>query len=362
MKKYSTRILKNLKGSNNLLLLEDFAQRRCALRGFPVSVHLATDPTCNLRCPMCWQRSAKLAGSGLHPIIEEKHFITFARQVFPTAFSLELNISGEPLMSHLVDLEIALAEEYGVKILLTTNGLLLDAHKKRLATLMRNVQGITFSFDSPDKKTYSALRVGSDFDHVVANMRLFQRRRKRLSLKQRPGFSISMVLMQRNFRQLSEMVHFTKQIGADRLIVHAMTVFTKPMEKQAIDYNASSIMRESKKAQALALRLGLSLVYPAALRNANVSVEKGNDRRQSVSRVVDMPCKFLWFRVYLNALAQIVTCCSPSHPIMGSLKEHSFEKIWNNSAYQAMRKGFIDKNLTSVCKACVREGVYYYLL
>ncbi|HNX81358.1 MAG TPA: radical SAM protein [Candidatus Omnitrophota bacterium] len=355
-KKKRMRILQVQKESNWALLWDDFRQGRHVVRGFPVSVHLATDAACNLHCPMCWQRGP--AGLIKPPLIQEEHLIKFARQTFPTAKNLELNISGEPLMSRLIDLELALAEEYGVKILLTTNGFFLNAKKSRFLTLMRNIGEITFSFDSPHKKTYLSLRVGSDFEKVVENMRLFQYHRNRLSGNPRPYFNISMVLMKRNFMELPAMVAFAKKVGADRLIVHAMTVFTPQMAHEALHYNEPALISAAVKAQTCARKVGIELAYPMLLRKALAQAACAGSCQNPAGEPQVSPCRSLWFRSYLNALAQIVTCCAPPHPVMGSLQENDFEEIWNNAVYQRMRQGFLKKPLSEICALCVKEGIY----
>ncbi len=360
MIKKTKRFLKNLKESNRLLLWEDYKQRRSVVRGFPVSVHLATDAVCNLVCPMCWQRGP--AGAIKHPCIEERYLKQFARQVFPTASTLELNVSGEPLMSRLIDRELELAEEYAVRLLVTTNGTLLNTHKERFRALVRNAEEITFSFDSPQKKTYAFLRKGSDFDRVVENMCLFNRARKRLSRRNRPRFTISMVLMKRNFRDLTNMVRFVKKQGADRLVVHAMTVFTPGMKQEALDYCDDEVRRVALEARVFAQKQNIELLYPSIFLRSLFGHSLSGDPLSKNKAVASRPCGFLWLRTYLNALAQIVTCCAPCHPVMGSLKENSFEQIWNNEAYQRMRRGFKEGPLTKVCKPCVHEGIYSSLV
>ncbi len=93
-------------------------------------------------------------------------------------------------MSKHIELEMELAEKYGLKLDVITNGTLLNIKKGRLQKLARNAKAVQFSFDSPIKKTYESIRLGlgADFDQVVENMCLFQKYPNELDIEDRPSF------------------------------------------------------------------------------------------------------------------------------------------------------------------------------
>lgn len=152
-----------IKENNYTTLQEDIKEMRPMLRAYPPFVGLGTDALCNLQCVMCIQRLFDNKDLASLTPIEDKYLIKFAEQVFPTAKILQLNTAGEPLMSMTLDLELELAERYGVKVEVITNGTLLNSKEGSFEKLTRNVSSILFSFDSPVKETYESIRRGAVF-------------------------------------------------------------------------------------------------------------------------------------------------------------------------------------------------------
>ncbi|MDD5438779.1 MAG: radical SAM protein [Candidatus Omnitrophica bacterium] len=323
---------------------DDLIYRRTALRSLPIFVGLGTDHSCNLTCIMCINR---LTDKIKRSPIEEKYLIKFADQTFPTARILQLNTAGEPLMSKRLDLELELAERYGVRIDLITNGTLLNAKKGRLDTLVRNAFSVQFSFDSPFRKTYESIRIGADFSEVVENMRLFQKFRLGLPPAERPVFNIGMVIMKRNLHDLAQMIRFTKDMRADRLLVSYMIPHTNAMEHEALDVTGEEPNKILRDAMALAEKLNVTLCLPVSYWAAGGQVQQKKTFKY---------CYFLWERAYLDNNGDIFPCCEPSHPVAGSIKDTDFGEIWNGGVYRSMRASFSGGPPHTLCGTCITSG------
>lgn len=356
--KINEKKLQKLKEQNKLLLEQDINENRYILRAYPPFVGLGTDTRCNLRCIMCIQRLHDKESLN-RPTIEEKYLIKFAEQVFPTAEILQLNTAGEPLMSRHFDLELELSERYQVKLDVITNGTLLNTKKGRLEKICRIAKSISFSFDSPIKKTYEPIRIGAEFDQVVENMRLFHKYRTQLTLNELPSFCIVMVLMKRNLDELLHMVRFAKDIGADHLSVSHMFVHTKDMEDESLDSCKQKVNHLLSEAKELAKNLKLSISIPP-LYDINPETEsRGRNVNNFQNQNSEKPlkhCFFLWERVYIDSRANILVCCEPSHPTAGSLKDKDFQEIWNGNIYQAMRRTFTGRFPYKLCYECATSG------
>ncbi len=358
--KIENRITKlgRLKESNANLLEQDKKENRCCLRALPTFVGLGTDEICNLRCVMCIQRTKEQSVLKNSPPIEEKYFIKFANQVFPTAKILRLNTSGEPLMSRRLELEAGLAEKYGVRLELITNGTLLNVKRKLFEKIVNNSSSISFSFDSPIKKTYESIRIGAEFLRVVENMRLFQKYRNTLPIHKRPFFYVNMVLMRRNFNEIIPMVNFTKSIGEDCLIIVRILVSKKEMQDESLDNCREETNRALLEAQEFAKKLNLNLWIPP-LFNIDTALNSEEDNavvQYSQPKPALKRCPFLWDYVYIDGNADIFTCCEPSHPVAGSIKDRDFRDIWNNQLYQKMRSTFTGGAHYKLCKDCAEHG------
>ena len=346
---------KKEKEENIKLLREDQREERSLMRGYPNYINMITDESCNFRCSMCIQQVRWAAGRGPE-VIDEKYLVKFAREVFPTALVMQLNTAGEPLVSRVLDLELSLAEEYGLKLDLFTNGYYFDLKHKRLRNLLKNILLATFSVDSPVKKTYESIRKGGDFDRLVKNMRAFHAYRKRLPLHQRPYFSINMVVMKKNLNELSRMVRFAKDIGADEVVLSRMLVHNDSMHNESLD--------DVKIEANLAMMGALFLAHRLGIRIATSSlfpVQKSKKGDSSLARreqpQTERTCSFLWSSVYLDSNACVIPCCAPSHPVIGSMRDSDLKSLWNSPMYQSMRSTFTGGLGHPVCRECRKTGL-----
>jgi len=342
------------KEKNAAELQKDIAGRHIVLNSYPPFVGLATDCRCNLKCVMCIQRLHDLKNLNdqeANPPIEEKYLIKFADQVFPTAKLVQLNTAGEPLMSARLDLELELAEKYRVKVELITNGILLNAVKGRFERIVRNASSIQFSFDSPFKDTYESIRKGSNFSMVIENMRLLHGLRAKLPVNRRPFVTIGMILLKRNVHEIQQMIRLAKELEIDHLNLANLIVHTKEMKSEVVDYRSKEVTDALDNAVKLAEALNVHMSVPPYA--YKVSPSTSNPPKKTFHL-----CPFLWERVYIDAQANIFTCCEPTHPIAGSLKDSDFGQIWNNATYQAMRSTFLNGPAHPVCENCISSGYF----
>ena len=348
---------RTLKDENKALLAEDIRERRYTLRAYPSFVGLGTDLRCNLKCIMCIQRLEDRKTLLEFPAIGERDLIQFAKEVFPTAETLQLNTGGEPLMSRNVDLEIDLAEEYCVHLDVITNGLLLNSKQGRLQKLCRNSRSISFSLDSPVQRTYESIRIGSDFKRVVENMGLLQKYRHEMSPSERPFFGINMVVMRRNLGEVLPMVRFARDIGADHLGLARVYVHSNDMADEALEPLQQKFNQVLLEATELAATLGIQITVPPPHQcDSRLGPRQERDAIPTQPERGSKWCPFLWKRTYLDNLANVFVCCEPSHPIAGNIREKSFQDIWNGENYVRMRQTFTGGPAYRQCDECAEGG------
>jgi sulfatase maturation enzyme AslB (radical SAM superfamily) len=122
---------------------------------------------CNLDCGICPRR-----GGGGRPECD-LDFETFKRIIDATPH-LKILLPyqwGEPLLSPVLVPAIEYASGRGIRVMVTTNGMLLDAGRAE-ALLQSGLERLTVSFDG-DPATCSEIR-GIDAENVVENIRRFR--------------------------------------------------------------------------------------------------------------------------------------------------------------------------------------------
>jgi len=140
---------------------------------------LWVEPTslCNLRCPMCPNKSLPESQRGLMEMDLFGHLIDQAAE-----FVHDINIHhrGESLLHPRLAEMIATAADRRIMVKLHTNATLLDEDKSR--QLIRSGLGlISFSFDGLDAETYERYRKGANFRKTVENILRFLKVKRELN-------------------------------------------------------------------------------------------------------------------------------------------------------------------------------------
>ncbi len=356
-----------LKVKNKQLLQEDMKQKSPVVRAFPYFIGLATDLRCNLNCIMCNRAQHDPGVLENMYTVDEKLFIKFADEVFPTTEVLQLNIAGEPLISRNIDLELEYAAKYDVKLEIATNGVFLDSQYRNIDILLRQARNVVFSFDSPFKETYESIRRGADYNRVIDNMIFFQRYQNSSPPDKKPSFGIVMVLMKRNLNEVLPMIELAKKLGVDYLSISHMVVFTEEMKKESVHDMKEEVNAVLSKAVAKAHEMQFPFFIPPLYVIEKEESKNSITRQEEAVNIentekINKSCFFLWERAYLNMDANIIACCSSDYPIMGSMKESSFAQIWNGAKYQEMRQTFTGGKPYAPCDECYRTGYLSHII
>lgn len=273
---------------------------------------LDIEPTndCMLRCTMCYRTILKYHN--------RKEFtigymdINLYRSIVDQAVelgvhSIRLSWYGEPLMhSQLCDM-IKYAKKLGIDdVGLNTNAVLLDRHKS-IELIESRVDRLVFSIDSPYQEQYEKIRVGSQFDLVLENIKQFN--------------------LLRN------------EAKADYLLTRATMVL---MDVNRCSYNA----------------------YFALLKDHVDVVASGifhdfeRPRKEMMNRSKDQSfaCPYLWLGMVIGWDGRVYICSIDGRReyCVGDAKINSLKSIWLSDRYEEMRRKHICGEWTDVgiCRRC----------
>ena len=139
---------------------------------------LWVEPTsrCNLKCPMCPNKSLGEDDKGMMEMDLYRRVIDQA-----AAFVHDMNIHhrGESLLHPQLPEMVGYAAERGIAVKLHTNATLLDEEKSH-QLIRSGLDLISFSFDGVDAETYERYRKGASFETTVGNIINFLRIKKEL--------------------------------------------------------------------------------------------------------------------------------------------------------------------------------------
>ncbi len=345
--------------ARNRALAEVQERRQTAYnQAMPIHLTIETTMKCNLRCIMC-QCTHNVRNPMAQPSMDIALFQKIAEEVFPTLEEVSLTVSGEPLLSEHLDEYIETIKKYAVKLEMNTNATLLN-NDEMIDKLLGVLTRISVSFDGATKDTYEAIRRGAKYEKVIANIRRFNELRNSLPEEDRPGMSMTYVLMRRNIAEFPRFIELAKALGADAISAVHVVVFDQAMTDESLIYHKELANKYLIEAREIAGKLGFKGIHLPPLFDVsheakNTSDELATSERhqtqaKGMKRVVR--CPFLWKKSYVSFGGDVSPCCVPGRPVMGNVVNRSFKEIWNGEVYQEMRRRLNSNNPFECCQHC----------
>lgn len=193
---------------------------------WPQQLELSLSNACNLQCVMCngdWSSSIRTHREGRAPlpVVYDDGFFAELAEFLPHLKIVKL-LGGEPFLGKesLRVLDMLVEQGLTPEVHVTTNG---TQWSPRVERIMESLpMHVIVSLDGCDKETYESIRLGADFDNVIANLDRFQ------SYAERHGTEVNLAhcLMTANWRQFADFLRFADARG---LPVGVNTV-TSPVE------------------------------------------------------------------------------------------------------------------------------------
>lgn len=292
---------------------------------FPLNLNIEVTTHCNLACTFCTQPSLTKEQLGDMPWELYTRVLDEGERYHVAAANL--NGLGEPLLLKQLPKMIAYAKQRDViDVMFHTNGTVMTEAIAR-ALIDSGLDRIIFSVDSPDKNTYETMRINSDFDRVVANVRAFAAMRNQ-SGRSVPIIRTTMVVTDKTVHQVPEFVAMWKPI-ADQITLQDLTWRTKLLE------NGEWSNREQSA----------------------IPIDMDEVREAAKERKVSFVCPYLYQSAYAFWNADVIPCSNPNarkHMIMGNLNQQTMSQIWQGKTYQDLRALHADGRWDEhpVCRHC----------
>ena len=143
---------------------------------YPLHLDIGISNVCNLECTFC-ARTIKVQNDDWRKVMHMD--INLFKKIIDEAvelgtYSINMNLLCEPLIHPKLLEMIKYAKEKGiVDVHFHSHGGLLNEEKANLL-LDSGLDKLFFSIDSPYKDKYNKIRVLSDFDNVIANLKRFK--------------------------------------------------------------------------------------------------------------------------------------------------------------------------------------------
>lgn len=210
---------------------------------FPMHIDVELNMTCNYACVMCPRTAMNIKNQGqvMEPELYKKIIDEGKREGL---LSVDFGDLGEALLRpDLVEL-IKYATDAGIpdRILHTNASLLTEETSQRL--LDAGITKFTVSLDAFSKESYEKIRIGGDYDKVVANVLKFLELKKKRGLSY-PIVRLSFIRMSLNEHEVEPFVNFWK----DKVNHIAIQEYINPgkLQDNSLKSSSSEFKEKPKK-------------------------------------------------------------------------------------------------------------------
>ena len=292
----------------------NYAARADYVGTFPVNLDIEPTEACNLKCVMC--------PTGFHGAADKRMIdMDLTRKLIDEAaahgtYSVKFTFRGEPALHRGLVEMVRYAKQKGIpEVQFTTNGIpYTDAKIRDLVDA--GLDRIIFSIDGADKETVERIRLGVDYERLVANIHAFHRVREERG-GTRPFIRVQMVRTRENWDQVDRFIEQWKP-WVDDIRINDVT------DRGQGDHMAV-----------------------------------GDQRPVSRQR-----CPQPWQRMVVSSDGTVVPCCLDWNKVwaIGDANRESLASIWRGERMEAMRRVQRELRLDEVapCRGCAETASYVW--
>jgi len=205
---YTKTLVPTGEGSGELAyyFIGGLLQRFPQLVWYPRNIEIEVTTRCNKRCVICEH-------TWWHEPSVDLTFDTFKRLVdqFPLRW-VNLTGEGDAFLNKDYLRMISYLKQKGTSVYLVDSMDLVDWHTS-LELVKLGVDGIYISMDGATKQTYESIKVGCNFDKVLANMQRLLEAKRRLK-SPLPEVCFRFAVTKTNVREMPDFVRLVRQLGA----------------------------------------------------------------------------------------------------------------------------------------------------
>lgn len=338
-------------------LTAHLARRESTWRARPFHLEFALHERCNLRCPSCPQSLGPEHESGVDPRdMSREQAGRILDELLPHASLLTPSAGSEPLLGDFEFL-VEKCREHGVLLNLITNGTLLT--EERLHGCVDLLARLQLSIDSHRAEVFQELRWPAQLARVEENAR----RAAALCAERGVPCWFTLVLSRKNMDELAGYIVWAAALGASRVHVLELLPLTPAYEDLKVDFDAA--LRERLDAAVIAAeeaKIDLAFELPGSfqalhrfrppqMRMHGADVLRLFHDHLFLQHPGFCPQAATYLRI--DPAGNVYPCCRSGKALwMGNVLERSFDAIWNDAPFRALREELFEGQPNATCAPC----------
>ncbi len=204
------------------------------------------------------------------------------------------------------------------------------------------VDKIFISLDAATKETYETIRIGSNFERVINNVKNLHRI-KRETGTVFPEVAYHYIVNKYNLREIPQYIDLVHSITQGSAIIQFTRLLHeyKEVKDLFVEIPDDVIKSAEKKAKDLGIHLVWNLDVPQNKPPINECIE--------------------WTMPFIFVTGHVIPCCSGNEAghrdfqkdtALGNVFEQNFKEIWNGKNYKNLRKMLLNGKTPLQCKNC----------
>lgn len=303
----------------------------------PKYIEIETTTKCGLKCVMCehtyWNEPSRDMTIGQFKTIIDG---------IPTLKWVGLTGIGESFLNKDYIEMLKYLKLKGIKVEIFDPFLLMN-EKMSMEVLDSELELIWVSLDAATKETYEKIRVGSNFDVVIKNIKRFIELRKERNGK-KPNLQFHFIISKYNISELEKYVELVHSFGIEKPKI----LFTSVLHnfKEVKDMFIESVPEETiRHVNEKAKELGVHITW-----NANVPEE-----RKPITKC------FAWLMPFIFVSGDVSPCCASNEMnerglqlqnCFGNVYKQPFKDIWYGKSFTEFRKKILKGEVPAICRKC----------
>jgi MoaA/NifB/PqqE/SkfB family radical SAM enzyme len=246
---------------------------------------------------------------------------------------VDLTGVGEPLLNPGLVSMVEYAKRSGFEVGFTSN--LTTLNESMAEKLINaNLDYLYVSFDGATKKTFEKLRVGANFEKVIANIEMLLKKRNEKN-KSLPKVKLTVTISQDNSAEISGLIKIAEDLKVNSINFNRQIVPEKENRKQ--ESRVISVWKQRTRPNVEIGRMAIPLKRPqpcVALKGCYITYD---------GKV--LPC---------NSLIQILPRREYYRAQVGDLKQNTLHEIWFSKSYRLFRTYLALGRRPFFCNYCPR--------
>lgn len=346
----------------------EICKRKEVLESAPRNLGVCLTNRCNLRCVMCevvkesWDISRERAE-------EVESLFPYIEQVLWQGGEVFLSKYFRPLFEK--------AREYEhLSQAVLTNGLLINKEWARLFASSKTE--VTFSMEALNKKAYESIRIGSDYDKVLKNLRLLSDEMMNTP-DSKLKINIQFLVFENNIEELRDLINFAQKFGIKKIFLIPLdetinkknTFYDDPGYRKELGLILNDLFIEAAcKSVEIVNSLPVSGYTPPDSLEAwpehreikdnpdntgTGSTEDNAELNDAISTAI--PCLWPWQQLSVCSGGNAVINGLCPYLIIGNINKNSIREIWNGHKLRSVRRALIGKKEDNAfCTGICLEG------